>query len=256
MMNTVRAYIYRALHSLSTYACLVMMFMFNFGFVSLYWFVEAFDDNTGSFIPVKYTSTIISDFLDITSTGLYMSVIMVPLTVFLAADNRDGYIKNIACLQSRRYHIVFSRMIFSLIYSLFMFVTGFVILAVSLKCFYNAPFGFDIYSLKVIIMDYLIVYAFVIFVSFIMLAARGTALPLITGLLYSLGIQHIFSNLINYIFGDCFGIRGFDIDCIYLTTYNMDPEYKTLLAGNITAVLYIVISGTLSVILMQKRDIK
>ena len=26
MMNTVRAYIYRALHSLSTYACLVMMF--------------------------------------------------------------------------------------------------------------------------------------------------------------------------------------------------------------------------------------
>ncbi len=250
MVNNIKLYFYRFSKSSSSVVCLILLFMFQFfPPVLSFLFLIASGADPADFDAVNVVEEFVGQFELITLLILIFS------TVFFANDEKNGFIKNMISVQSRKFNIYISRAVFLLIYLTAAVVFSFIIYFISYKLFFHDTVQFEITS--ELMAEYgimmLVSYAILLATATIAVASGGTALPLTLGILYILNFFALFIVFLNVLVNKITGSSTFDASCILLPNF-YDYSFGSTLQKLLVPSLYIVVSSVISMLILEKRD--
>ncbi len=201
-------------------------------------------------------------FESICAGGNIMLLIVIFTTIFVCAEQRNGFIKNIAGQQRFRGSLIFSKIAVAAVFVALIFILTIIFLIISSLIVYKGDviLGFDTQFFKVVGVQYLLHFALSMLAILLCTLTRSSALSMTFGALIVAGLGSLICMLPNMLINKINGLESFDItnyaieNCIQLVTSGADSEILT--QSIIVAAAYIVISGFAAVALMQKRDVK
>ena len=252
MVNNIKLYFYRFSKSISTIVCAVLLVIFAFLPTVLSFFILLVQGmSPADFGNVNIFEEFIGQFEMITL------LVLIFTTVFLANDEKNGFIKNMVSVQKRRLDIFISRAVFVLFYLAAAVLLSFIFYFISYKIFFRSTAQFQITSelaAKFGVMM-LVSYAILLTVAMLGVLSRGIALPLTLGLLYLLNFFSLIIAFFNVLVIKITGIKTFDASCILLANFYND-SFGTDLQRILVPSLYIVISSVTAMIVLEKRDVR
>ena len=198
------------------------------------------------------------DFADLVSTqvgsGLFLIIVSIFVTLFVCAEHKNGYIKNIAGQFPNRGMLIVSKAIavgaqmFSMFFvlALAMFVTGKV-------CFGEGLVLNSVGKLFTVLGgQFVLHYAFAAVILCIGVLFRSSALGMTIGILISCKVTSLI-----YMLGDKFSL---DLTRYALETnvtrFSMITDKKEVLVMMLSAVVIFAVTIGASIIVMQKRDVR
>jgi len=153
------------------------------------------------------------------SSGILLLFILIGAVVFFRGDEKNGFLKNIACQAKHRYNIFFSKLtvigIYTFICMFSYMLAGFATFKCSWLLDIDIDFGVEYIpdALKIFALQYLLYMAFISGLLLIAEVTRSTATAITIGLLGVMGCGIFFSAIIQKIFH-----TDFDISKYYINT--------------------------------------
>ncbi len=189
---------------------------------------------------------------------LLLCAIFPPL--FVNAEQKHGYIKNIAGQLPHRGMLIISKLVVIAIQVLLIFVVFMLAIAVSGLIIWGNRLVFDDFGklMGVIAIQYLLHLAFSAVIAALTVVTRSTGISMTLGILVATGFMQMIYFGVNHLFESNdigFDITSYMLDCC---VGQMSPitESIDIIRIIIVGAVYLMVSAVTSVIIMQKRDIR
>lgn len=204
-----------------------------------------------------------ADFMEVQlASGIFMLISAIFVSIFVHADSKKGFIKNIAGQVENKWMLIVSKMVSVGVQHLIMFLILGIVMFVTCKICFGEQFIFGsiLGVLKVAGGQYLLHMAFATFVLALCIVFNSSELSMTIGILISCRVATLLYFGINKLVQNAFDKADFSITKyaietnIYSFSRAMENEemLKTLLIGAI----YIAISGLVAAWVLQKKDVK
>lgn len=287
MFNLIKMDLYRLRRSVSTYVMIVVLICFNFfSTYMIRWELEntaaltqqnllqTYDEEPDLQIDLQFGIYVSSqpewldgdvDFAELLSShlnGTLFLFVAIFTTLFVIAEQKCGFLKNIAGQHPNRAVLVLGKMItvavqIALMMGIFTFAT-----LVAGHIFF--PGRLTLHSaavlLKLLGLQYLLHLAFGCLILFLCLVSRSSAFSLAVSILLSMNFASIFYSLIDRVAVALapnvdFHIGQYVLESLvtFVNAQNIDHYIRQVV---LTALIYGAVSIVLSCLAMQKRDIK
>ncbi len=190
---------------------------------------------------------------------LLLCVIFVPL--FVNAEYKNGYIKNIAGQLSNRGTLVISKLVAVALQVLILFIGYIFWSLIAGKIFFGSTmvFGNTGKLLGCTALHYVLCLAISYVVLMMTLLAKSSALPLTFGILCSTGFLGLLYSGINIAIASITGKEGFDIG-LYTPEMNVvqisfDMTTDTVTRVVLVGLVYAAVAAGIAITVMKKRDV-
>ena len=280
MLNLLKMDLYRLFHSFSTWImCLVTIGMAVF--VVSMTKLEVSDIQSGGTETQIETGTKITDtevqinlgisayfstewatgevpFTEIFSTqvatGLFLVVLSIFVALYVCAEHKNGYIKNIAGQFPNRSLLVISKVIAVGVQVLLMFLVLTVAMYVTGKVCYGSRFVFGSFGefLKMFFGQYVLHYTFAAVILFLGVVSHSSALSMTIGILISCKFLSIVYALVERFWTDVTKY-ALEVNVIRFFTITEKKEMATVM---VSALVLFGAVTTAAAVVMQKKDVR
>lgn len=194
--------------------------------------------------------------LDIISSGILCLICSVMISLLFVNDYSNAFVKNIATKISKKYVILVSRMIVTII--IVMVIYGAVFLYSYL--IYGVVLGLDMkydeLNMSKIILSQLLTISYLSLTNMLIVISRTAVLPIAVSIISLTGMLFFFIMILNWIISSLFSIGSFDLSFYFISTIIKNigmeiDEGKSLVIG----VVYFIIPMIYSSVLIDKQDI-
>lgn len=248
MLSTSKMYLYRLRHSgCFKWCALISAILIAFPYVASY------------FISSPPEGLIIFNAFNSFIGGLLTVFTVIFTAVFISADEKRGYIKNIAVSQKRKSDIVIPRFAVMAVALALFFVFSFAVLFIVLKLMYHSETGFSADALGRIGLAFLMQLAFMAFIQMLTVITRGTSFPIALGIVCATNLIVLIVSPLNSLIRKITGASEFDLSDFFITKY---MEMSDILKGNdivhaiVLSVVYIAAAFIINALVLEKRDIR
>ena len=284
MFNLIKMDTYRLAHSKSTWVILILSALLAMASVSLTnlnlalieeypdLFVSEPDEPDDVYTIGIYSDTNygwITDDIEAAElvsielqSGIFTILTVVFAAIFASAEQKSGYIKNIAGLFPRKGSMILSKFITIALHILLMMVVFCAATALAGAAFWGERFYLASFAplLKFLGIQYILHLGFAALIMFFSILTRGNAFGMIFGILASVRLTALVYSLINFVIETVTPVRDFDIGNYMLETNIYDIELTAasdlIVRGIVVGIVFIVLSILLATLAMQKRDIR
>lgn len=193
--------------------------------------------------------------------GMIALIASVFIAIYTNAEQKTGYIKNIAGQLPKRGMLSLAKLVGIAVELLIMFAVFIVAGVICGKIVFEDRFVFNNIggALKVIALQYLLHLAFGSIVMMFCTIARGSGIGMTIGIFYCSNMTSIIYTGINFVLKKL-GVENFNISKYdlmgYIMSANVGADSDTLTKCAIAGVIYIAVCTAVSMVIMQKRDIK
>lgn len=203
---------------------------------------------------------------DIISTemksGLLAIMVVVFAAIFSNAEQKNGYIKNIAGQIPRRGNLIISKFVaiaiqiflMIIVFSLVTVITGFALWG---SRFYLGSF---ILILKFLGTQYLLHLGFAALIMFFSIFTRSTAFSMTAGILICTGFAVPIYSIINKLISDFKPNLAFDVGNYMLdrniTQISLTTTSDMMVRGILVGIVFAVISVLFAMLIIKKRDVR
>lgn len=249
MRNLIKMDLYRLFHTISTWVMLLVTIVAAFFCVALT--VDISD---------KYSSVV--NILEMLfHGGLFMVLCSVFVTIFVNAEQRNGYDKNFGGIISHRGQLVISKIVAVAIEIMIVFILFASTIAVAAKIYCGNQFAIGSFRnlFTLLGIQYLLHIGFASAIILICVLTRSSAFTMVSGILISCNIMNIIYSLVNKLIHSISNTAEFDISH-FMVDYNIFA-YSLELSANDTArviaveCIFIIISLACASIVIEKRDV-
>lgn len=249
MLNLIKMDLYRLLHTISTWVMMALVIVLAFLCVAL-----------TADLSDRYSS-VVSILEMLFHGGLFMVLFSVFVTVFVNAEQRNGYIKNLGGQTSHRGQLVISKIAAVAIEIMIVFILFAVSVTIATKIFCGNQFAIGSFSSLFLLLgvQYLLHLGFACVIVLICVLTRSSAFTMASGILISFNIMSIVYSLINKLI-QSININA-DIDIGYfmvdynISAYNLDTLANGTFRVIAVGFIFVIISAVCACIVMDKRDV-
>lgn len=249
MLNLIKMDLYRLFRTISTWVMMVLVIVVAFFCVALT--VDISD---------RYSS-VVSILEMLFHGGLFMVLCSIFVTIFVNAEQRNGYDKNLGGLISHRGQLVISKIIAVAIEIMIAFTLFAVAITIAAKIFCGNQFVIGSFRnlFTLLGIQYLLHVGFACFIVFICVLTRSSAFTMVSGILISCNIMNIIYSLVNKLIHSISNNADFDISH-FMVDYNISA-YNLELSANDTSraiavgCIFIIIYVVCASIVIEKRDV-
>lgn len=249
MLNLIKMDLYRLFHTISTWLMMAIVTVAAFFCVAL-----------TADLSDKYSS-VVSILEMLFHGGLFMVLFSVFVTIFVNADQRNGYVKNLGGLNLHRGQLVISKIAAVAIEIMLVFILFTVAITIAAKIFCGYKFMIGSFSNLFILLgvQYLLHLGFACFIVLICVLTRSSAFTMVTGILISFSLMNRIYSLVNRLIHFISGNADFDLSR-FMVDYNISAyslgisangTYRAIAAGCIC----VIISAVCAFIVTEKRDV-
>lgn len=249
MFNLVKMDLHRLVHTVSTWIMMVLVIVAAFFCVAL-----------ATDMSDRYSS-VVSILEMLFHGGLFMILCSVFVTIFVNAEQRNGYVKNLGGSIPHKSQLVISKIVAVAIeiMAAFLLFAAAVTIAAKIVCGNQFVVG-PLSSLFILLgVQYLLHMGFACFIVLICVLTRSNAFPMVSGILISCNIMGIVYSLINkliYFIGNDakFDISYFMLDCnisAYSLNLSASDTFRTIAVG----CSFVIISIAFASMIAEKRDV-
>lgn len=195
-------------------------------------------------------------------SGLTAILCVIFASLFACADHKNGFIKNIAGQYPRRGKLILSKFVAIAIQVLVMLLVFVAVAVISSFIFWgeNVYLASYLPLLKVLGVQYLLHLGIATLIMFLSILTRSTAFSSTAGIVLCSGLTAYLYSGINQIVSTIRPSWNFDINNYVLESnikiVGLDAVSTTLLQGAVVGIVFIIISVALSMVTMQKRDVR
>lgn len=204
-----------------------------------------------------------TDLVNIDAAGLSLTLlcaIFVPL--FVNAEQKNGYIKNIAGQLPNRSALVLSKLVAVAVQVLVIFATYILSMAILGKIFWGADLGLESVGgfAKMVSLHYLLHVSFATVIMALTIFLRGSGLAMTYGILASSTMTSLVYALVDTLLHKCgisdkFSVGNYAIEnCIGIVS--PDLAGKDLARVLVVGITFLVAFAAAAMAVMQKRDVK
>lgn len=204
-----------------------------------------------------------SKLISIDTTGMTLALlcaIFVPL--FVNAEQKNGYIKNIAGQLPNRSALVLSKLVAVAVQVLVIFATYILSMAILGKIFWGADLGLESVGgfAKMVSLHYLLHVSFATVIMALTIFLRGSGLAMTYGILASSTMTSLVYVLVDTLLHKCgisdkFSVGNYAIEnCIGIVS--PDLAGKDLARVLVVGIAFLVAFAAAAMAVMQKRDVK
>lgn len=268
MFNLVKMDLYRLLHSKLLWITLVCTVGFSFLVVFVWSKLDGMMISLAQQVDTEITSamsTIPKDMgnllINCLHTEIWFFAASIAIAVFVGAEYKNGYMKNIAGLFSNKAVLVFSKLITIALVILFMmvayctanFVFGMLFMQCEIQMHAVLPF------MQAFFLLFLLLFAFGCVIFLFTTLTRNTTVSIILNVLMTFGIiASIAKNGINMLVKMVLPSSDFDLNTYLLTPrigeISMNMTQDTVIHALLTACGFILAAVVISAVVMRKRD--
>lgn len=195
------------------------------------------------------------------SSGMLALVAAVFMAIYTNAEQKTGFIKNIAGQIPRRGLLSLAKLAGIAVDLLIIFAVFIIAAVICGKIIWGDKLVLGDWGdiIKVSAIQYLLHLAFCTIVQMLCTVARGAGIGMTIGIFYCSGMTDLVYMGINYVIGKL-GAEDFDIgkyDLMnYMSSAAVGADSDTLIKCVIAGAVYLAVCTAVSIIIMQKRDIK
>ncbi len=193
------------------------------------------------------------------SSGLLVLFILIGAVLFFRADEKNGFIKNIAGQTRHKYNILFAKLavigIYTFICMFCYMLTGYIAFVTGVTGS-GVSFGIKYLpeAIKVFALQYLLYMAFISGLLLVTELTKSTAAGVTIGLLGIMGFGMLFVAIVQKIFNTDFNISKYYISTNILKV-NMDAGADVFKFALGTGIVYFILYNVLNVLWFSKRDV-
>ena len=194
------------------------------------------------------------------SSGIVVLFILIGAVLFFRADEKNGFIKNIAGQTKHKYNILLSKLAVTGVYTfvcMFCYmVIGYIAFATGIILDGSISFGIEYLpeAIKVFALQYLLYMAFISGLLLVTEFTKSTSAGITIGLLETMGFGKLFVTITQKVFN-----TDFDISKYYISTnilkVNMDAQADVLKFALGIGIVYFILYNVLNVLWFSKKDI-
>ena len=194
------------------------------------------------------------------SSGIVVLFILIGAVLFFRADEKNGFIKNIAGQTKHKYNILLSKLAVTGVYTfvcMFCYmVIGYIAFATGVILDGSISFGIEYLpeAIKVFALQYLLYMAFISGLLLVTEFTKSTSAGITIGLLETMGFGKLFVTITQKVFN-----TDFDISKYYISTnilkVNMDAQADVLKFALGIGIVYFILYNVLNVLWFSKKDI-
>ena len=204
-------------------------------------------------------SSIFDNIIADVSGGMILVFLVIFTTLFINADDRHGYIKNIATQVKNKQQLVIPRMMVIAVYTILLFTIYAVSCGITYKiCYPATDIGFSWGAIGFLAIQFVLGMAILSITALVTTLSRSTALGVTCGVLLVTGFHLLFAGLGNMLITAIAGKEVIDLN-EYLVVYQINslpfPLDKSFIWALGLGLVYIVIWNILSMTVLAKRDI-
>lgn len=249
MLNLIKMDLYRLLHTISTWIMMALLIVSAFFCVAL-----------TSDLSDRYSS-VIGILEMVFHDRLFMVLFSVFVTVFVNAEQQNGYIKNLGGQILHRGQLVISKIVAVAAEIMIAFILFAVAVTIATKIFYGNQFAIGSFSSLILLLgvQYFLHLGFACVIVFICVLTKSSAFTMASGILISFNIMSIVYSLVNKLIP--FISSNADIDISqFMVDYNIAAyNLETLANGSFRAIavgfIFVIISAVCACIVIEKRDV-
>ena len=249
MLNLIKMDLYRLLHTISTWVMMVLVIVAAFFCVGLTVDISDRYSNVVSILEMLFHG------------GLFMVLCSVFVTIFVNAEQRNGYTKNLGGLIKHRYQLVISKIVAVAIEILIAFILFAMATIIATKIFCGnqvaiGSFG-SLFSLLGV--QYLLHFGFSCVIVLICVLTKSSAFTMVSGILTSFNILGVIYSLINKLIhlisqNADFNISQFMLD-YNISTYSLAVPASELFRTIAVGIVFVMISVVCASIAFENRDV-
>lgn len=190
-------------------------------------------------------------------SGLLLILVSVFATLFVAAEIRNGFIKNIAGQFRNRGIMVTAKLVALAVQVLILLVTFALFVLFSSLIFWGNRIVLTSIPelLQLAGLQYLLHFAFACLIIFLCLLSNSPALSMTVGILLCSGLGGLFYGLIDRMTGDSFHIEDYMLET-NISSVGAGVPSDVAVHAVFIGIGYILVTMILSMLTVQKRDIK
>ena len=190
-------------------------------------------------------------------SGLLLILVSVFATLFIAAERRNGFVKNIAGQFRNRGIMVAAKLVVLAVQMLILFSTFALFVLFSSLVFWGDQIVLTSVPklLQLAGLQYLLHFAFACLIAFLCLLTNSSALSMTFGILLCSGIGELFCGLIDRMAGDSFYIEEYML-ATNISSVGAGVSSDAAVHAMFIGIGYILVTMLLSMLTVQKRDIK
>ena len=190
-------------------------------------------------------------------SGLLLILVSVFVTLFVAAEIRNGFVKNIAGQFRNRGIMVTAKLVALAVQVLILLVTFALFILFSSLIFWGNRIVLTsiVELLQLAGLQYLLHFAFACLITFLCLLSHSPALSMTVGILLCSGLGGLIYGLIDRITGDSFHIEDYMLE-VNISSVGAGIPSDAAVHAVLIGIGYILVTMVLSMLAVQKRDIK
>lgn len=287
MLNVIKMDIYRLFHTVSTWV--MVLFVIGVTVFSVYMTQISIDDmqgiqkdviapglqvegeevhmNAGFYFDTRaewFTGDIkFSELLETQlSSGMFLLFISIFVSIFVYAEQKNGFVKNIAGQLPNRWMLVLSKSVAVAVQVFFMFMVLIVSLLVAGKVFWGEKLVWDsvLDVLKILGGQYLLHMGFAYLIQCLCQIFKSVALSMTLGIMISSKVVTVLYFGINTLLDTVFHVDDFDISRyaieMSVTGYSISAKESDIIRMLLVGLGCVVITILATTIVIQKRDVK
>lgn len=203
--------------------------------------------------------TVFDNIIGDVSGGMLLVFLVIFTTLFINADDRHGYIKNIATQVKSKQQLVIPRMMVVAVYTILLFTIYAVVCGITYKiCYPDTAIGFSWGAIGFFAIQFVLGMAILSITALVTTLSRSTALGVTTGVLLVTGFHLLFASLGNMLITAIAGKEVIDLN-EYLAVYQINslpfPLDKSFIWALGLGLVYTVVWNILSMTVLAKRDV-
>lgn len=190
-------------------------------------------------------------------SGLALILITIFTAMFVNAENKNGYIKNIAGQVGLKGKLIFAKLPAIFIFNVVIFALTYLTNAIAVQLIIgNADFSITSDNLKLLLIALLLHFAFSCLIMLLTTWTRSNAFGMTMGILFATGLFSLLTSLLDNFINMIDGIENFMIEK-YTLSYNITnlniDAMDTMIA---TGICFFVGTSILTAVLINCRDVK
>lgn len=195
------------------------------------------------------------------SSAIFLVMLSIFVSIYVFAERENGFIKNIAGQLSHKWFLVASKLVGIAAMNFIMFAVISVVMFIAGKGFFGEQFilGSITELIKVLGGQYLLHMGFSSLIMALTILFNSSGLSVTVGVLLSAKVMTLlYAGLVKL--AESLKIDNFDISKyaieMNVTSFSINASQADIIRAMLVAITFIIISGALAAVAMQKRDIK
>lgn len=196
------------------------------------------------------------------ASGIFLILVTIFVSFFVHAEQKNGYLKNIAGQLSGRWLLALSKLVAVLVWGACMFSLLAVTMAAAGRVCFGKAFVLDSAGKLFTVLggQYLLHMAFAALLLFLCTLSGSAALSITAGLLIACKVTALLYSLADRMMKSVFGIKTFDSGRyaieMNITKYMYATEWKEIVPMLLSAGVILAVTVCLTAVVLQKRDVK